>query len=85
MAFHLTWQNYWASTSILQKIVNECVQATNKMHPGWLDVNEECYAHRMQALKYMITVKLYSRTRYNNRTEKRVNATNRKVKNLLNK
>jgi len=39
----------------------------------------------MQALKYMIIVKLYSRTRYNNRAEKRNNILNRKMKNILNK
>jgi len=46
--------------------VTECINATNKTHPKWLDKNEKCYDHRIQALRYVITIKLYSRTRYNN-------------------
>lgn len=85
MAFNQTWQHHWASTEILQKITNECVNLTNKKQPGWLDKNNTCYNHRLQAVQYMIRVKLYSRTRYNNRAEKRTSAPYRKVKNLLNK
>jgi hypothetical protein len=50
--------------------VTECINATNKTHPEWLDTNEKCYDHRLQVLKYMISIKLYSRTRYNNRAAK---------------
>jgi len=84
MAFNHTWQYHWASTHILKNIVTECVYATNKIHAEWLDINHMCFNHRMQALKYMIIVKLYSRTRYN-RAEKRNNILNRKMKNILNK
>lgn len=70
MAFNSTWQHYWASTKILDKIMTECVFATNKIHHEWFDKHKECYDHRMQALKYMIVVKIYSRTRYNNRDAK---------------
>jgi len=86
MAFNRTWQYHWASTKILEKIVTECGHATNKIHPEWLNENEACYDHRMQALKYMITVKLYSRTRYNNRAAKTTNiSSKKKVKRFLNK
>lgn len=85
MVFNRTWQNYWASTQILNKITNECVDLTNKIHPEWLDKNDECYNHRLQALKYMISIKLYSRTRYNNRANKKSGALYRKVKNFSNK
>lgn len=86
MAFNHTQQHYWASTKILEKIVTECVHATNKIHPKWLDKNEACYDHRMQALKYMIRVKLYSRTRYNNRAAKTTKniPSKKKVKRFLN-
>jgi len=63
----------------------ECVHVTNKNHTGWLDINHKCYNHRMEALKYTITVKIYFRTRYNNCAEKRSNTLNRKLKNILNK
>lgn len=85
MTFNRTWQYHWASTHILKNIVTECVNATNRTHAEWLDMNHKCYNHRMQALQYMITVKLYSRTRYNNRAEKRSNTSHRKMKNILNK
>ncbi|XP_067212770.1 uncharacterized protein [Linepithema humile] len=85
IAFNQKWQNYWASSQILNKITNECVDLTNKIHCGWFDKNDACYNHRLQALKYMISVKLYSRTRYNNRANKKGSASCRKVKNFLNK
>lgn len=69
-AFNQIWQYYWSSTKILNKITNECEDLTNKIHPEWLDKNNACYNPRLQALQYMISVKLYSRTRYNNRTNK---------------
>lgn len=82
--FNRTWQCYWASKQILDKIMNECVTETNGKHSGWLDKNNVCYNHRLQALRHMIKVKLYSRTRYNNRARKRGNI-HRKMSNLLNK
>lgn len=85
MTFNRIWQNYWASRKILDKIVNECVNAVNEIHSGWFDINDKYYNHRMQALKYMITVKIYSRTRYNNRTATRMKVPHRKMKNILNK
>lgn len=86
MAFNHTWKYHWASTQILDKIVTECIYATNKTHPEWLDKNEKCYDHRIQTLKYMISIKLYSRTRYNNRTAKTASIrSHRKVKKFLNK
>jgi len=62
-----------------------CIHASNKIHAEWFDVNHECYNHRIQTLKYMITVKIYSRTKYNNRIEKRSNNLCRKLKITLNK
>lgn len=85
MAFNSIWQRHWSSTQILQKIVNEGMYATNKMYAGWFDTNEKCYNHRMQALKFLMTVKIYSRTRYNNGAAKAINTANRKLKNLSNK
>ncbi|XP_072751257.1 uncharacterized protein [Anoplolepis gracilipes] len=85
VAFNRSWKYYWSSTQILNKITNECIDLTNKIHPEWLDKNDACYNHRLQALKYMINVKLYSRTRYNNRANKIVTASRRKVKNFSNK
>jgi len=86
MAFNCTWKYYWASTQILEKIVTECINATNKTHPKWLDKNEKCYDHRIQALRYMITIKLYSRTRYNNRAAKTASiSSHKKIKKFLNK
>lgn len=86
MAFNHTWQCHWASIQILNKIVTECIFATSKTHLKWLDKNEKCYDHRMQALKYIITVKLYSRTRYNNRAAKIGNiSSSKKVKKFLSK
>lgn len=86
LTFNRTWQYHWASTQILEKIMTECIYATNKTYPKWLDKNEECYDHRIQTLKYMITVKLYSRTRYNNRAAKISNiSSHRKVKKFLSK
>jgi len=84
MAFNRVWQHYWASTQILDKISNECINLTNEIHSEWLDKTNTCYNHRLQALKFMISVKLYSRTRYNNRVEKSSIIFNRKVKNLHN-
>jgi len=86
--FNCIWQHHWASTAISQKITKECINVTNNMHSGWLDENDPCYKHRLEALQYLIRVKIYSRTRYNNRAEKRASAPwmkNRKMKNLLNK
>lgn len=73
MTFNNIWQYYWASKEILDKITNECINATNEKYSGWLDKNNACYDHRLQALRYMIKIKLYSRTRYNNRAIKRGN------------
>jgi len=46
LAFNRTWQYHWASTQILEKIMTECIYATSKTYPKWLDKNEECYDHR---------------------------------------
>lgn len=73
MSFNHTWQHHWASTQVLEKIMNEGMHATNKMYAGWFDTGNKCYNHRMQALKILMTVKIYSRTRYNNRAAKTVN------------
>lgn len=83
LAFNKIWQHYWASTHILH-IVMRCMEETNKIHATWFDINDECYNHRVQALRYMITEKIYSRTRYNNRAERKTGAPRRKVKNFLN-
>lgn len=86
MAFNRTWRHHWASKQILNKILTECIYATNEAHPQWLNKNEKCYDHRIQTLKYMINVKLYSRTRYNNCAAKIGNTSSRKkVKRFLNK
>lgn len=85
MSFNRTWQQHWTSTQVLEKIANEGKHATNKMHAGWFDTNDKCYNHRMQALKFLMRVKIYSRTRYNNHAAKAVKAFNRKVKNLSHK
>lgn len=84
LVFNKTFQHYWASTHILNKIVMECIQETNKIHATWFNINDECYNHRMQTLRYMIIVKLYSQTRYNNRAGKKNSAPRRKVKNFSN-
>lgn len=82
-AFNRTYERNWASAGIVEKITQECINLT--MHSKWLDENEPCYKHRVDALKYLIRVKIYSRTRYNNRAGKRGDAPNRKMKKLLNK
>jgi len=84
MTFNHVWQNYWASKQILDKITNECINTTNEKYSEWLDENNACYNHRLQALRYMIKIKLYSRTRYNNRTIKG-GSIHRKMNNLFNK
>lgn len=85
LVFNKTWQHYWTSTQILDKIVAECIEETNKIHATWFDINDVCYNHRVQTLRYMIIVKIYSRTRYNNRAGKKTSAPLRKVKNFSNK
>jgi len=85
LVFNEMWQHYWSSTHILDKIVTECIQETNKVHAAWFDINDECYNYRLRTLRYMITVKIYSRTRYNNRAEKKTSASCRKIKILSNK
>lgn len=84
LVFNKTWKHYWTSTHILNNIVDRCIQETNKTHATWFDINDKCY-HRVQALRYMIAVKIYSRTRYNNRAQKKISAPRRKVKNFSNK
>jgi len=84
--FNRTWQYYWASTQILEKIMTECIYATNKIQPEWLDKHNKCYKHRINTLKYMIIIKLYSRTRYNNRAAKTSNKScHKKMGKFLNK
>lgn len=84
MAFNRTWQKYWAF-NIRKNIVTECVNAKKNSSWIWFDITHKCYNHRMYVLKYMITIKLYFRTRYNNCIEKRCNTWNRKMKNIWNK
>lgn len=50
----------------------ECVRAKKEKHIKQFGEEDECYDHRMQTLRYMIIVKLYSRTSYNNREGKKV-------------
>ncbi|XP_025154427.1 uncharacterized protein LOC112588483 [Harpegnathos saltator] len=52
MAFNHSWQHHWASTQLLEKMINEGIHATNKMHAEWFDIHKKCYNHRMQALKF---------------------------------
>lgn len=85
MSFNRTWQHHWASTQVLEKITNEAMHATKKMHAGWFNTNNICYTHRMQAAKFLMMVKIHSRTRYNNHAAKTVNTFKRKIKNLSNK
>lgn len=83
ISFNRTWEKHWASTQVLEKISNEGMHATQETHETWFDIHEECYNHRIQALKFLMKVKIYSRTRYNNRAGRET--FRRKVKNLSNK
>lgn len=83
-AFNLKWQHHWASRKILEKLVNEGIFATNVMHAGWFDINDKCYNHHVKALKFLMTVKIYSRTRYNNHATKTSKKFDRKIKNVSN-
>lgn len=76
MAFNCMWQYYWASTQVLDKIVIESIPIRNEKNTyrmTTINKNEKCYDHRIQVLKYMMTIKIYSCTRYNNRAAKTAN------------
>jgi len=49
------------------------------MNSEWFQENNSCYKHRLKALQFLIRVKLYSRTRCNNRAEKTDKASRKKI------
>ena len=57
----------------------------NNMNSEWFQENNSCYKHRLKALQFLIRVKLYSRTRYNNRAENTDKPSRKKMQKLLNK
>jgi hypothetical protein len=84
-AIDSNWERYWASTTVLQNITKKCINVTNNTYSEWFHEDNSCYKHRLEAVQFLIRVKLYSRTRYNNRAQKTEKASRKKIQKLLNK
>lgn len=83
--FNDSWSYHWKS-NMLQDIVREMRSVTNAVFPDWLDGTGSCKQYRFYALDFLTKVKLYSRTRCNNRATKAASrnnkSKNRKFKNI---
>jgi len=85
--FNDSWSHHWESNTVLQDIAREMRSATNAVFPDWFNGTDSCKQHRLNALDFLTKVKLYSRTRYNNRAAKtssciKNKSKNRKFKNI---
>lgn len=64
--FNRCWSHHWKSETVLHDITFEMRRVTTAMFPDWFDETDPCMQHRLYALNFLMKVKLYSRTRYNN-------------------
>ena len=66
-SFEDSWEKYWVSDNMLQRLFKEAEKETEKHFPEWFKVEGACYdEHRLNALKLMLRVKIYAKTRVRN-------------------
>lgn len=65
-AFTNVWAEHWPSNALMENMARELTVATNSAYPDWFQADGPCFDHRIAALKYLIRVKVYARTRSNN-------------------
>lgn len=69
-AFATLWKKHWAFNGILHNLGTEIMKATAQLCPDWFDENHECRKHRVEMLHFMIKVKLFAQTKFNNRIQR---------------
>lgn len=79
----------WHKKNLLCNLIQRVEIYTNEFLPGWFDKQSECYEHKINAMEYLMRVKIYDRTRNNNQKVKNsasqgITTKNKKMKVLKN-
>lgn len=70
-AYQEVVDKYWHCQGILKKIVDSDKETTKLFYPTWFNDDHPCKEHRLEFLKFLINVKLYAQTKYNNAAAKK--------------
>ena len=66
-AYYRLWKKHWPAKGVLRRLVIDIMQSTASAYPEWYDADHPCKEHRLQHLQFLIKVKLFAQTKYNNR------------------
>ena len=94
----VTWQlqvfqqhylNLWHQRKLLASLVEIAEEYTNQKFPTWFDKSNNCYNHRIDALRLLFLIKIYKVTNERNRSrtfskESTLKSNNEKLKKLKN-
>ena len=65
-SFESSWENYWASSNLLQHLSDEAEKETKEHFPEWFKADCDCCEHRISALRFMLRVKVHAKSRERN-------------------
>lgn len=65
-AINSCYKTYWPFKDVKKKLFEICVKHVQRANEDWFDQNNECYAHRIQMLDFMLRVKIYAITKKHN-------------------
>lgn len=89
-AYSAGYERWWHENLLRERLVEFAEACTNEYYKGWFDeVNDNCYEHKKEALKYLFLVKIYAKTREHNHKFKyaatrTLSSNNTKLKNIIN-
>ena len=66
-AYYKLWKKHWSAQGVLQKLVDDITISTGSTYPERYDENHPCKEHRLHHLQFLIKIKLFAQTKYNNR------------------
>ena len=66
-AYYRLCEKHCPAEGLLRKLVIDIMRSTASAYPEWYDADHPCKEHRLQQLQFLIEVKLFAQTKYNNR------------------
>ncbi|XP_068991131.1 uncharacterized protein [Neodiprion pinetum] len=66
-AFYRLWKTHWACEGLLINLIDDIITDTARLYPDWFHEGDECLQHRIELLRFMVKVKVFAQTTFNNR------------------